>query len=413
MQSYPVVVVGAGQAGVAVSRQLQMREIDHVVLERGRIGEAWRTQRWDSFRVNTPAGVNGLPGMDFPGKPDHFPSAEDLTRYLERYAASFRLPIREGVAVTAVERSGEGFEVLTDDSDLGTLGTRAVVLASGAQNRPRIPALASQLPETILQIHAGGYRNPAALPPGAVLVVGSAQSGCQIAEDLVAAGRRCYLSVSRVARAPRRYRDRDVVDWFLESGFFGQSLAALPDPSLQFAPQPQVSGVGEHGHTVSLQGLAHQGVTLVGRFLGVAGGAVTFDDSVAECVRFADAGSADIKQLIDGYLAEQGVALPPLVPDPADEPCPDPEALAGPREVDARTLGTVVWTTGFEGDYSWVHLPVVDERGHAVHKDGIAPVPGLFFLGIPWLRTRASGILPGVGSDAVFIADAVIKHLGR
>ena len=412
MHSYPVVVVGAGQAGVAISRQLQVRGIEHVVLERGRVGETWRTQRWESFRVNTPNWCNGLPGLDFPGEPHHFPSAAELFGYLERYAAEFQLPIHQGVAVTAVDRLEDGFAVQTDHPDFAAVQTRAVVLASGSQNRPRVPAAAVQLPETIVQIHAGAYRNPAALPPRAVLVVGSAQSGCQIAEDLLAAGRRVYLSVSKVGRAPRRYRGRDILEWFLDTGFFGMRPADLPDPALQFVPQPQVSGVGEYGHTVSLQDLARQGVTLVGRFEGVDDGALAFDDSVAECVRFSDTGSAEIKQLIDGYLARQGSTPPPLEPDPADEPCVDPEALAGPGTIDAGSVGAVVWTTGFEGDFSWVHLPISDERGRAIHRDGIAPVPGVFFVGLPWLRTRSSGVLPGVGPDAIVIAAAVAEHLG-
>jgi putative flavoprotein involved in K+ transport len=244
-----------------------------------------------------------------------------------------------------------------------------------------------------------------------VLVVGSAQSGCQIAEDLIAAGRRVYLSVSRVARAPRRYRGRDILEWLGRTGFLGMRLADLPDPAMQFAPQPQVSGVGEYGHTVSLQDLARQGVTLVGRFVGVADGSLTFDDSVADCIRFSDGGSAQIKQLIDGYLAREGIAPAPLEPDPADEPCPDPEALAGPTVIAAGVVAAVVWTTGFEGDFSWVHLPVIDAQGRAIHQDGIAPVPGVFFVGLPWLRTRASGVIPGVGPDAAYIADAVTQHL--
>ena len=411
MPSHPVVVIGAGQAGLAVSRHLQVRGIEHVVLERGRIGETWRTQRWDSFRVNSPNRLNCLPQASFPGDPDRFPTAGELVDFFEDYSARFILPVHEGVAVTGVDPAADGFEVRTDHPDLAVIGARAVVLASGAQNRPRVPALAAGLAGRVAQLHAGEYRNPGTLPRGGVVVVGSAQSGCQIAEDLLEGRRRVYLSVSRVMRAPRRYRGRDVLDWFDETGFLDMRPADLPDPAMQFAAQPQVSGLGERGHTVSLQDLASRGVTLVGRMVGVDDRVITFDDSVADCIRVGDAGSEQIKQLVDGYLARRGIAPPPLEPDPADTPCPDPGALAGPASVELSGIGAVVWTTGFGGDFSWVHLPVTGEHG-AVHTDGIAAVPGLFFVGLPWLRTRRSGIIAGVDGDAAFIADAVAVHLG-
>ncbi len=411
MESYPAVVIGAGQAGLAVSRQLQMREIPHLVLERGRVAETWRSQRWDSFRVNTLNGINGLPGAAIPGDPERFASAEELVRYFEGYAESFGLPIRQGVTVTAVKASGDGFEVLTDHAEVGSLQGRVVVLASGAQNRARIPSLAGQLPSDLIQIHAGQYRNSASLPSGGVLVVGSAQSGCQIAEDLLGAGRRVFLSVSKVARSPRRYRGRDVLRWLEEMGVLGTRLAELPDPQMQFNPQPQISGVGERGHTVSLQDLAAQGTTLVGRLIGVDGRTLAFDDSVAECVRFADTGSAELKMMIDGYIAGAGITADPSEPDPVDLPAVDPDALAGPTRIAVGDIAAVVWTTGFDGDFSWVHLPVIDDRGHLVHNDGITPVPGLYLVGVPWLRTRASGLIAGAGDDAAFIVAAAAEHL--
>ncbi len=412
MPTLPVVVIGAGQAGLAVSRHLQGRGIDHVVLERGRVGETWRTQRWDSFQVNTPNRINALPGLEFTGDPAGFATASDLVGYFEDYARTFRLPVREGVSVTLVARASEGFVVRTVAPDLAEIHAQAVVLASGGQNHPRVPASASSLPRHIVQIHAGEYRSPAGLPPGAVLVVGSGQSGCQIAEDLQAAGREVYLAVSRVARSPRRYRGRDTLDWLEETGFLRQRPSDLPDPAMQFAAQPQVSGVGPRGHTVSLQGLAGKGVILVGRLIGAEGGVLRFDDSVADAIRFADAGSAQIKNMVDGYLARVGITAD-LEHDAADVDCADPEALAGPELIPGSALAAVVWTTGFGGDFSWVHLPITDADGRVLHNDGVTGVPGVFVAGIPWLRTRASGIIAGVAEDAAIVAGAVAAHLGH
>lgn len=413
MPAFEAVVVGAGTAGLAVSRHLQSSGVEHIVFERGRVGETWRSQRWDSFQVNTPNHLNGMPGAEFPGDPEGFATAPELVRFLEGVARSHGLPVREGVAVTGVESSAGGFVVATSHPEFSRVETEAVVVASGGQNRARVPELAKALPDHILQIHAGEYRSAAALPVGGVLVVGSAQSGCQIAEDLLGEGRRVYLSVSRVARARRRYRGRDMLDWFDESGFFDQRPEDLPDPAMTRTPQPQISGVGERGHTVSLPDLATRGVVLVGRLVAADDQGLQFDESVGECVRFADAGSAQIRELVDRHIAARGIAAPPAEPDPADADCADPDALQGPTRVARQDLGTVIWSTGFDGDFSWLRLPVLDPVGHPNHDDGISPVPGVFFVGMPWLRTRRSGVIPGVDGDGAWIAQNVMRHLGR
>jgi putative flavoprotein involved in K+ transport len=407
------VVVGAGQAGLGVSRSLIERGIDHVVLERARIGETWRSQRWDSFRVNTPNRMNGLPDLDFDGDPDAFPTAAELAESFERYAAAFKLPVSTGVTVTAVEGSDDGFVVRTDHPDASTIATRSVVIASGPMRRPKIPAVAAAVPKDVAQVHAAAYRNPQSLPAGGVLVVGTAQSGCQIAEELLEAGRPVYLSASAVARAPRRYRGRDITGWLTDAGFMGMRPTDLPDPAMQRAAWPQVSGVGSRGHTVGLQWLAGRGAILVGRVRAVSGRTMTFEDSVAAAIRSGDAGSAMIKGMIDGYLLETGIQAPPPEHDPADVPCPHPEALAGPGELDLDAAGitSIVWCTGFDADFSWIHLPVVDERGEPLHQEGVSPVPGLCFIGLTWMRMRKSAIIAGVEDDAAFVADAVVTHL--
>jgi putative flavoprotein involved in K+ transport len=402
-------VVGAGQAGLATSYFLQRQGVAHVVLERGRLGESWRSQRWDSFVLNTPNALNGLPGAPYEGPaPDGFWSRDELVRSFERYARRFELPIRTGVEVEAIAGGrGEGFAVhVRTGAGTEAIRPRSVVIATGAMRTPRRPSFAAGLPEHIAQLDAASYRNPGALPSGPVLVVGSGQSGCQIAEELQAAGRTVYLSTSRVGRIPRRYRGRDVDAWLWESGFFDVRRSELADSSLVFATQPQVSGVGRHGHTLSLQRLAADGVRLLGRAISIDGTGLILDDGLRDHIAFADRASAEIKRMIDDYIAQSGIKAPAPEDDPADRPWADLAAVTAPRRLDlARAwIGTVIWCTGFRPDFSWLRLPVLDERGQPLHERGVAPVPGLHFVGLPWLYKRKSGIICGVAEDAAHIA---------
>jgi hypothetical protein len=294
--SIPAVVVGGGYAGLAASHYLSLAGIEHVVLERGHAGETWRAQRWDSFAMNTNRRHTAFEGEAVTGQQgDGFALRDEFVRDLERWVAARGLPLRTGVTVTAVEGDGPGgaFPVRARNGGAEESFTaRNVIVASGFQNVPVVPAASAQVPRGVLQMHAAEYRNPSALPEGAVLVVGSAQSGCQIAEDLLEAGRRVYVSASRVARAPRRWRGRDILDWFIDTGFFEVRVQDLEDPKMQFAAQPQVSGVGPLGRTVSLQQLARAGATLVGKLRGAEGDVLHFDEGLAECVRFGDERSA-------------------------------------------------------------------------------------------------------------------------
>jgi putative flavoprotein involved in K+ transport len=292
---------------------------------------------------------------------------------------------------------------------------RCVVLASGIQRVPKIPAVSSGLARVVTQLHAADYRKAAALPPGAVVVVGSGQSGCQIAEDLLSAGRTVYLCTSKVGRVPRRHRGRELLEWLLEMGFFDATLASLEDKSVSREPVAVFSGVGRHGHTVSLQQLARQGAVILGRLLAVDGRTLVLGDEAADHVRHADEVSRRVKDRIDAYLARAGIAPPPLEDDPADAPDPQAECVSRVRRLDLGkgSVGTLIWATGFTGDFGWVHPPVVDDEGQPVHQRGVSPVPGLYFIGFPWLASRKSGIIYGAGEDARFIADAVARHLQR
>ena len=402
------IVIGAGQAGLGVSRELVQRGVEHLVLEQGRIGQTWRSQRWDSFRLNTATWMNRLPGDPTPAEPGAFPSAPEFVVGLERYAFSQRLPVRDGVTVTAVEpdTTCDGLAVETGD---GLIRARSVVVASGARV-PRVPSMASTLPRSVLQLHTADYRNADGLPAGAVLVVGGAQSGVQIAEDLLDAGRDVYLATSPAGRLPRRYRGRDSFAWLVDDGFFDERRAdgeAGPAPA-----SPQISGA-RGGQTLSYQHLQRRGATLLGGVADVSGSRVRLCDDLPRNAAFADAASEAFRDRIDRHIARLGAAAPPPQPDPADEPYPTRSLPHGPNELDLRRAGiaTVIWATGFAADTRILPRPVVGERGEIVQRDGATALRGLFVAGQPWLRSRRSGTIYGVAADAPHIADLVARRV--
>ena len=405
-----VVVVGAGQAGLVASYLLSLDHVPHLVLERGDIGQSWRSQRWDSFHLNTPNWANGLTGMKLhPEEPHAFAAGNELVAFFEDYASIFHLPIRPRSNVTSLRRTSTGRYALRTQSE--EMQAKAVILASGGMSRPRVPALARRLPDDIAVSSAGTYRNPDALPKGAVLVVGSGQSGCQITEDLLEAGREVYLSVSKVARVPRSYRGRDIVAWWKDMGFWDVKLQQLEDQSLQFAALPQVSGT-RGGHTVSLQSLARDGAVLVGRVLDADRRVLKLARSVHECIRFADEKSRAFKAAIDAHIDREGIKAEAPRPDPGEPPLPD---LRGSDEItnldlNRASVSSVIWCTGFDADWSWVEVDVFDQGGQPRHSNGITESPGLYVLGMPWLSARKSGILFGVSDDAARIVQHIRAH---
>jgi putative flavoprotein involved in K+ transport len=307
------------------------------------------------------------------------------------------------VAVTRLAPAGDGYTLGTDG---GELRSRAVVVATGDQNRPRCPALAAAFPDRVAQVHTAGYRDPGRLPEGAVLVVGSAQSGCQITEDLLAGGRRVILATSPVGRVPFRHRGRETVEWLVEAGFMDQRPRDLPDPSVMDAAQPILAP----GRGLSLAALARAGVTLAGRPVAVDGERVAFDDSLAANLAAGDAFAARLRALADESIRRRGLDVPPAEPDEHDAPVDlDPPASLDLR---AEEVGAVVWCTGFGGDFSFVDPAWVTAEGTPRRQDAAGPVPGLWYLGLRWLRRRCSGILFGFGGDAAVVADAVRAHLG-
>ena len=409
---FDAVVIGAGHAGLAVSRRLADAGIEHVVLERGEIGESWRTQRWDSFRLNTPNAITRLPGGPEHARPEAFLGRDAWIAHLEAYARTGSLPVRDHANVTAVSADGNGgFDVMIGSDE--TVHTRSVVVASGIANTQKLPPAAAEIDRGIEVLTTGTYRRPSQLPPGAVLVVGSAQSGCQIAEDLLDAGRDVYLATGKAGRAPRRLRGRDTLAWLAESGWMAQRREDLSDPAAIRAAQPQISGVGPIGHTVSLQWLARRGVTLLGHFESAEGTRVRFGDDLAQHVRAGDEGSAKIRQHVDDYIARSGLDAPASDPDPADEPA-DAESFRAPSELDLADRGVraVVFSTGFGTDYSWLRLPIVGTDGSVAHREGRTAVDGVWFVGLLWMRMRRSAIIAGAMDDSAYVAALVAARRG-
>jgi putative flavoprotein involved in K+ transport len=409
-----VVIVGAGQAGLGVSYYLAQKGIDHVVLEKGLPGETWRSQRWDSFALNTDNSTTNMPGTSFhPERPEAFELTRALTDHFDRYIAEMALPVRTGVQVTAVQRSGDAAS-FTLSSSAGRFEARAVVVASGIQNVPKFPAIADRQPEAIAKHHTASYRNPAQLPAGAVMVVGGGQSGCQIVEELVAAGRTVYLATSRVGRVRRYYRGRDILAWWAANGFFAQGIADLADPAEQHNRQPMISGT-EGGHTISLQALWRSGARLTGRLRGFEGSVASFDDNLGDNIAFADGLPARILGRIDDYIESAGIDAPAREDDSIDDVDAEALKLHSPASVDLSEAGvtSIVWSTGFGGDFAYIDVEgALDGRGLPVHNGGVSPVPGLFYMGFPWLRTRASGVILGIPDDAEAIAGEVQRALG-
>jgi len=418
MTMLDTVIVGGGQAGLGVSYFLQQNGNNHVVFEQGQIGESWLAGRWDSFQLNTPNFLNVLPGLPYDGpEADGFWRADKLVNYFQHYVNHFQLPVRTGVTVVSVQRSAdeEGFIVKTrrEGQAEESVSSRSVVVAAGLQRIPKLPSMRSRLPDDIIQLHTADYRNPQGLPPGAVVVVGSGQSGCQITEDLLSAGRTVYLCTSKVGRVPRRYRGRDLLKWWVDMKFLDVTYESLTDKTISRAAQPQISGLGRYGHTLSLQYLASQGVAILGRLLDVQSGTLLLGDEAAAHVHFADEFSQRVKNDIDAYLSRMNITPPPLEDNPADRPDREAACVSPLRELNFHeaNVGTVIWATGFTGEFSWIQLPVFDEQNKPIHTRGVSAERGLYFVGFPWLNSRKSGIIYGIGEDAQYIANVIAEQL--
>jgi len=395
-------VVGAGQAGLAMSEHLSAAKIPHLVLERHRIAERWRTGRWDSLVMNGPAWHDRFPGMEFPGQsPNSFPLKDQVADYFESYARMIAAPVRCGVDVAAVRRNAGcvGFRV---ETSAGVLEANNVVAVTGPFQTPVIPNV---IPEGagVVQIHSSNYRNPAQLPAGAVLVVGAGSSGAQIADELLRAGRKVYLSVGPHERPPRAYRGRDFCWWL---GVLGQW-----DTENRVAGKEHVTIAvsGAHGgYTIDFRRFAAEGMMLVGSTRSYRNGVVSFASDLSDNIAMGDASYFSLLDQADDYVIRNGLELPE---EPgARKVGPDPECLVRPmRELDLGAAGvaSVIWATGFSSDYSWLKVDALDEAGKPRHQRGVSTEPGVYFLGLPWQSRRGSAFIWGVWHDAKYLADRI------
>jgi putative flavoprotein involved in K+ transport len=405
VEKIDTLVVGGGQAGLAMSEHLGKHDVPHLVLERDRIAERWRSERWDSLVANGPAWHDRFPGMAFPGAdPDSFVPKEKVAGYFVEYAKMIEAPIRCGVEVKTVRRLAgrPGFEVQTSQ---GAIEAINVVAATGAFQNPVIPAV---VPKTagVMQIHSNAYRNPGQLPEGAVLVVGAGSSGAQIADELLRSGKRVYLSVGPHDRPPRAYRDRDYCWWL---GVLGKWDAEAPGPNTEHVTIA-VSGA-EGGRTVDFRRFAADGMILVGRTEAYKDGKLTFADDLADNLARGDANYLSLLDEADAYVTRNGIDLP-------EEPearkiGPDPECVTNPiRELNLADAGisSIVWATGYSVDYSWLELDILDANCKPQQKRGVSVEPGIYFLGLPWQTRRGSSFIWGVWHDAKYLADRIVTQ---
>jgi putative flavoprotein involved in K+ transport len=398
-----VAVIGAGGVGLGVSYFLKRAGLDHLVLERSRIGDTWLRQRWDSFHLNSPNVRSMLPGDTYEGaEPLGAMTHHEFVAYLNAYVDRNGLPVRLNSDVRRLTRENDCFLVAGPD---GTLRAHNVVVATGSQNVPKRPDLAKELPDWVHQLDASAYRNAAGLDAGAVLVVGSAQSGGQIAEDLMLAGRRVYLATSRTGRLTRRYRGGDQFVWLADSGFLDVPRGML------IRPDGRLPARGLQGaiHTISLQSLSAGGVVLLGSLSAASESSLQFADNLVDHIQFANEASATVKRYIDEYIERAGLPAPPAEDDPAETIAPrlpNPPILS----LDWRQSGIkiVVWCTGFRGDFGWVQVPdALDKDGQPAHEEGVGACPGLYFAGLDFAFTRKSGTIPAIAPEAAALVDRI------
>jgi len=400
---YPVIIIGGGQAGLSISYCLKQKGIDHLILERHQFGWAWREQRWDNFCLVTPNWQCKLPGFPYDGNdPDGFMVKQQIVEYLQRYVASFNPPLREGVTVNRVSQQGQGYLLQTSEGDYHA---GQVIVAVGNYHRPRFPEISQRLPARILQVHSADYKSADRLPAGDVLVVGSAQSGAQIAEDLHLAGRQVHLCVGSAPRVTRFYRGRDVVTWLEDMGHYRLTVDNHPlGEDARRKTNHYVTG-RDGGRDIDLRLFALQGMKLYGRLLDYSDEHLLTGDDLLKNLDGADATAEKIKDSIDEWISKQGIVAPT---EARYQPLWVPEEIA--KSIDLSRISTIVWAVGFHTDFSWIDVPAFNARGYPQHYRGESIEAGLYFLGLPWLWTWGSGRFEGVGEDAQYLVERIAQR---
>ena len=402
-EHHSVAIIGGGQAGLSLSYYLQQRGIDHIVLEKRSPLHAWRTQRWDSFCLVTPNWQCKLPGWEYAGSDPHgFMKKDEIIEYLDGFVKHVDAPVRSGLTVQrAAPRAGGGFEIATSQ---GHYSADQVVVASGGYHQPIIPRLAERLPRELLQIHSEQYRNAQALPPGKVLVVGNGQSGAQIAEDLHLAGRQVVMATGDAPRCARFYRGKDVVDWLADMGYYDMPVHEHPlREGVRDNTNHYVTG-RDGGRDIDLRKFANEGMELYGLLTGLEGDTLHFNPDLRANLDHADRIYNGINAAIDKHIEKAGLdAPPPSVYRPVWEPAAERTRLS----LRESGIGAVIWCIGFSPDFSWLDAPVFNGRGQPGHVRGVTALPGLYFIGLPWLHTWGSGRFSGVARDALYLAEQI------
>jgi len=396
-----VAVIGAGQAGLATSWYLKQAGVEHVIFEAGRVAETWRSRRWDSFCLVTPNWSVQLPGRDYAGPdPDGFMPRDVLVEHIREWAQSFAAPVQEHCQVSSLDHDGEGLALTVNG---GKIRARTVVVASGAYQRAHRPAGSEQIPGRVRQVLAEEYGNEKNLPPGAVLVVGSGQTGCQLAEELHEAGRKVFLSCGRAPWAPRRMGGHDLVWWLVETGFADRTPAQLPSPAARLLSNPLATGHGG-GHDLHYRTLHAMGVELLGRYLGADESTLHFADDLAQSTDAGDNLARMFMKWVEALCDKRGLDVPWQVPAPM--------GVNGRTELDivGEGITSVIWTSGYRPDYGWVHAPAFDDMGFPVQTDGRSAVDGLYFMGVHFQRKARSAVLYGVKEDAEIVAGHIAEN---
>ncbi len=407
---YPVVIVGGGQAGLSASYCLKQLGIEHIIFEKRSIAYSWQSKRWDSFCLVTPNWQCALPGYAYVGPDPHgFMPRDEIVQYVQDYAESFQANIKEGVSVERLQKS-PNTATFTVTTSIGDFSADHVVVATGGYHQPKIPSMRSSLPSAILQLHASEYKNPEALPDQAVLVVGTGQSGCQIAEDLHLAGKQVHLCVGGAPRSPRAYRGKDVVDWLDKLGYYDLPIDEHPQKeTVRTKTNHYVTGRGG-GREIDLRQFATEGMQLHGKLKSIQSAQLEFQDDLAHNLDQADAVAESIKRTIDDYIEKNQIEAPTERPY---QPVWQPENT--PRSLDLRSanIGSVIWATGYHMDFRWIEMPTFDGSRYPDHQRGVTPTPGLYFIGLPWLYTWGSGRFSGVAKDAEYITHHIAHQLAH